>query len=263
MFASAIDTNLVAAFTKVLGANIATKIDDYTIDPADQGKVIEFTVAAKTLTLLAAATAGANFPLLIVNNSSGLLTVDADGAETINGSATALLRAGDSLLISCDGSKWIGALTSENTAALGAYKASDTSRSTTTRTADPDLQISGIEANVAYAFDAVIFVQSDDINGNIQWEWQIGTGGVLTGNIITSVSIDNPGFNAEQSDIYTWANTPIVGLGSLNLTSIRLTGTFHFTGTPSAAMTFNWALFTAGAGDTTVKAGSYIRMKKL
>lgn len=61
-----------------------------------------------TVTLLAAATAGDGFTVTIKNvGSAGVITIDADGTETIDGSLTATLTSQyDALKLACDGSNW-------------------------------------------------------------------------------------------------------------------------------------------------------------
>jgi hypothetical protein len=44
---------------------------------------------------------------VIVNSGGGIVTVDPDGAETINGATTGTLKAGDSVTIISTGTNWI------------------------------------------------------------------------------------------------------------------------------------------------------------
>ena len=61
-----------------------------------------------TITLLAAATAGDGFELIIKNvGSSGSITIDGNASETIDGGLTAILTTQyESITIVCDGSNW-------------------------------------------------------------------------------------------------------------------------------------------------------------
>jgi hypothetical protein len=85
----------------------SSKSATYAMLAADKGSEINFTTAGVTLTLLAAATAG-NGAVIGVRNSasSGDVTIDPSGAETLDGLATRLLRPGDYVLLRCDGSAW-------------------------------------------------------------------------------------------------------------------------------------------------------------
>lgn len=85
----------------------SNKSASYTMLGADKGSEINFTTAGVTFNLLAAATAG-NGAVIGVRNSasSGDVTIDPNGAETLDGLAARLLRPGDCVLLRCDGSAW-------------------------------------------------------------------------------------------------------------------------------------------------------------
>lgn len=59
-----------------------------------------------TLNLISAATVGNNYFIAVRNNGGGDLTVDAAGTETIDGSATLVLRPGESTSLITDGMTW-------------------------------------------------------------------------------------------------------------------------------------------------------------
>lgn len=65
--------------------------------------------AALTLTLIAAATAEEGFYFLVTNASSGNVTIDPDGAETIDGASTFTLYPNDSVIVICNGTAWFTA----------------------------------------------------------------------------------------------------------------------------------------------------------
>src|SRR5687768_2345615 len=64
---------------------VLAKAANYTLALRDFGKLIDATSATWTLTLLAAATATDGFWFDIRNSGTGIVTVDADAAETIDG----------------------------------------------------------------------------------------------------------------------------------------------------------------------------------
>jgi hypothetical protein len=83
----------------------ATKSAGYTLLTTDRGKLIDCT-AALEIELLAAATAGAGFFFLVKANG-GAVTLDPNGVEEINGSATSLVVAdGTSAIVACNGTAW-------------------------------------------------------------------------------------------------------------------------------------------------------------
>ena len=59
------------------------------------------------MSLTAAATLGAGFNVTIFNTGTGAITIDPNGAETIDGVATIILRTGEGTQIICDGTNWL------------------------------------------------------------------------------------------------------------------------------------------------------------
>lgn len=100
-----VNTNLGSAVDKLSGG-ITSVSNDYTVLAGDQGKTIVMTAAAKTITTLAAATAGSPFRFWISNTSSGDCTLDGNAAETIDGALTVTIPSGRGLMVETDGSNW-------------------------------------------------------------------------------------------------------------------------------------------------------------
>jgi hypothetical protein len=75
-----------------------------TIVASDHGGIIEATSGTFSLAATAAATLGLGFWCIVFNSGTGTVTVDPDGAELIDGAATAGMGHGVSLLIFCTGS---------------------------------------------------------------------------------------------------------------------------------------------------------------
>lgn len=93
----------------------ATKSAGYTLLTTDRGKLIDCT-AALEIELLAAATAGAGFFFLVKANG-GAVTLDPNGVEEINGSATSLVVAdGTSAIVVCSGTAWFAIVALSSTA---------------------------------------------------------------------------------------------------------------------------------------------------
>ncbi|NEJ01665.1 hypothetical protein [Rhizobium ruizarguesonis] len=88
-----------AAFDKA--SVYAAKSGDYTALASDDNAVHRFTAAA-TLTLSAAATLGANWHYCVIADG-GDVTIDPNGAETIDGAATLVIKNGYSVEIICSG----------------------------------------------------------------------------------------------------------------------------------------------------------------
>lgn len=79
----------------------AAKSGNYTAVVADRGKLIHFTAAA-TLTLTTAVTLTAGWWIMVRARGADIV-IDPNGAELINGTATQIIRDGDSAYILCDG----------------------------------------------------------------------------------------------------------------------------------------------------------------
>lgn len=92
-----------------LGAPLSSyvvKSGAYTAVAGDKGKTFDCT-GTWTFGLLAAATAGDGFTLAIRNGGTGVITVDPNLTETIDGGATLTINAGESLILYCTGTAWI------------------------------------------------------------------------------------------------------------------------------------------------------------
>jgi len=106
----------VTAFGRIFGNNISTHASNYTILTTDQGKFFQGT-ATLTFTLPNVASAGTSFVLAIINTGSGIVTVDGATSETINGSTTIILDPNDAIILTCNGSLWIGSVVRDDLSA--------------------------------------------------------------------------------------------------------------------------------------------------
>lgn len=87
--------------TPTLGLNTGTA--SITIDGTDQAKIVELTGStARTFLITAAATLGANWWCIVINNSTAELTLDGNGSE-LDGLANYICYPGEMRLIQCTG----------------------------------------------------------------------------------------------------------------------------------------------------------------
>ena len=84
---------------------VDAKSANYTVIAGDAGKALSCT-STFTLSLTAAATLGNGFVVGIVNAGAGVITIDPDDSETIDGRATIKVYAGERFDIVCDGTTW-------------------------------------------------------------------------------------------------------------------------------------------------------------
>ena len=78
----------------------------YTVLTTDGGKVFNCTSGTFTVSLTAAATLGSGFNCWIWNTGTGVITIDPNAAETIDGVATLTLQAGEGMQVVCTGTNW-------------------------------------------------------------------------------------------------------------------------------------------------------------
>ena len=104
-YADAINSAITSAFAKNFLNSISTHSAGYTILAGDRGKLLDCSNTI-TIDLMAATTAGAGFAIAIRNAGSGVITIDGDGSETINGSATLVLQVNGWAILESDGSNW-------------------------------------------------------------------------------------------------------------------------------------------------------------
>lgn len=78
----------------------------YTLAVRDFGKLIDATSGTWTLTLMAAATATDGFWFECRNSGTGVITIDGDSSETIDGLTTIEVHPGEFVRLQCNGTLW-------------------------------------------------------------------------------------------------------------------------------------------------------------
>lgn len=102
---------------------VAAKSANYTLGVADHERVMSCT-SSFTLLLTAAATLGDGWRCAVRNDGTGIVTIDGDGSEQIDGATTVLLGPGESCLVYCTGSafKTIGRREGSQTFAFNVHR---------------------------------------------------------------------------------------------------------------------------------------------
>lgn len=90
-----------------LGAVYVAKTAAYSVVAADRGKAFDATTGTWTLSLLAVASAGNGFSVILRNSGTGTITVDPSGAEQVDGAATIIVAPGRAVLLICTGTAWV------------------------------------------------------------------------------------------------------------------------------------------------------------
>ena len=102
-------SNTNSAFGKVVGgAGVTTSNTDYTVQAGDQGKLVKMT-GGSTLTTADATVVGAPFVHAFSNLSSGSITLDGNGSQTIDGLASITIPTGAGGFLWTDASNWFTA----------------------------------------------------------------------------------------------------------------------------------------------------------
>jgi hypothetical protein len=106
-FAAAVNSAISTAFGKIIGgAGTVSSAISYTVLSADQGKTVIATVAGITITTPDATSVGAPFVFGFLNNTSGNITLDGNGSQTIDGQTTVTVPAGAGGMLTTDGTNW-------------------------------------------------------------------------------------------------------------------------------------------------------------
>lgn len=99
------DTDDARAALQVLMGGSASKSTTYTALTSDNGKVLDCS-GTFTVTLPAAASAGAGFTLGVYNSGAGTITVDGNLSETVDDVTSVTVEAGKLKVFWCNGSEW-------------------------------------------------------------------------------------------------------------------------------------------------------------
>ena len=94
---------------------VTSTASNFTADATYRAKTIVWTGGVGTISLSAAATLGDDWFVLVRNGGSGLLTIDPNGAELINGAANLAMQIDDSAIICCSGSAFFTVGLGQNT----------------------------------------------------------------------------------------------------------------------------------------------------
>lgn len=104
---ASINSNILAAFGKVVGgAGVNSQGVSYAVVSGDQGKLVRATASGLTLTFPDATSVGSPFVFGLLNSSAGNITLAGASAQTINGSTSITMAAGDGYQAFTDGSNW-------------------------------------------------------------------------------------------------------------------------------------------------------------
>lgn len=88
-----------------LGGVVSTRSANYTVTASDRGAAIACS-GTFTLALTSAATLGPGFLFAVINSGTGIITVDPDGVETLDGRPSLQIQPNSSAVLISTGSAW-------------------------------------------------------------------------------------------------------------------------------------------------------------
>lgn len=94
------------ATTDATSSGYVAKTTNYTVVAGDARYLIDATSGTWTLTLTAAATLGSGFTFRFRNTGTGIITIDPNSSETVDGNTTIKVYPGEAFDIVCDGSNF-------------------------------------------------------------------------------------------------------------------------------------------------------------
>lgn len=162
----------------------AEKSGNYTAVAADNRGTLRFTAAA-TLSLTAAATLGSAWRTTVINSSSGLVTIDPNASETVNGTATAVIGAGQTATIVCNGTAFFADIHSDPLSGpqlQGFYTGLALTTNAGDATNDVDIAVGAAASDVSPYY---LMQLTGALTKRIDASWAVGTnqGGLDTGAV--------------------------------------------------------------------------------
>lgn len=181
-----VDTQIAAVTQNA--EKISTQSGNYTALLADKATSFRFTASA-TLSLTAAATLGSNW-WCEVWATNGNVTIDPNGAETINGSATLIIQTGQSAKVFCTGTQffaWVVSDSLNGPQLQGYYFGLGLSTNATDTANDIDIAVGSAAADTSpYALMQLNTALTKRIDAN--WAAGNNQGGLDTGSVSASAT---------------------------------------------------------------------------
>jgi hypothetical protein len=232
---------------------------------ASGGALITRTAGTVPLIARGAASQSADIFRVENNSSTSHLRVDSTGATTFaqpatfSSSVTAASATVSGTLTASAAVNVAGVINDS----MSAIKSSDTTRTSSSLTADPELSISIPNANALYRFEAFLIIYGDGDNDiNVQFSDVSGSGGGWTPiNYFSGAS----GTSGSPELVNTaWGGTRVFGLHPNGITQygIHVMGGMKTNGS-SGTITLNWGTSVAGGDGTTVGLGSWMKAERL
>ena len=172
-FVESVNSNVLAAFTQILGGAVSQEASNFTITSADRGK---FFICSNNITVSfdPANSIGSNFCVAIQKaDVANTVTIDPDGSETIDGNTTLVLRRlREAVIVTCDGSNFFTA----TTPASALVSRGQIDGMTLTIGTDTDHDIDVAAGQFADATNSLTLDNTATITKQIDVDWAEGSG---------------------------------------------------------------------------------------
>lgn len=249
----------------------AAKTSAYTVVATDRGSLIDCTSGTFTLAFQACATLGADWSCYIRNSGTGVITLDPNGAETIDGAATFALNPNRTMIVQCDGATLRTALTVIKQTRMPIFSAASATATPVTNLEDIANGVSystGLAVVLNFCYGNGLFVADGGSSASVAtspdgvtWtlrtmpstkNWRVEYDGTnfLASDVGSTTSI------ASSVDGVTWiaatnlpggasnSTSPLVGIGGTWLVKATTAGTFY----RSVNLGVSWTTETSAAG---------------
>jgi len=260
---------------------INNKTAAYTVVSGDLGEIINCTANTFTVSLTAAATLGSGFNCWVWNTGTGVITIDPNGAETIDGRSTLILRQGEGLQIVCNGANWetgdkktmrgyaenIQAgnarptASGANSVAIGTSGAGASTASGSASVAIGSLAVSGSSFSLALGYDANVNTgdYSSSIGANSAGSGSRATSGAGAMSLGGSYASGVDSFAAaisSNSNAYGAKNTGALAAGNLANSTQQHSIAFGFAAASTGQYSIAFGAFSSASGSGSVALGS-------
>jgi len=246
--------------TGQFGFAVVSKTASYTVLVADRGTSFHVT-GASTITLPAVNTAKDGFALAVSNNGSAFVLVDGNASELINTETVVVLAPGGSIIMVCDGTRWVGTVQHGSSMFVEKVKTVDQPKTEETTLADDStLVVAALPADTIFRIECWIIVTCVSSVPDIQWSFGRSQTPQASKYQFTITQEDATQLFDVEDSLNTIRNTPLDGT---NDKVIKFEGMIHTHPTLTTDFAFRWAQQTTSTAQLIVKLGSWLRLTKL
>ena len=259
--AEAINAQTLTAFGNIFGNSHSTKATHYTVIASDIGTFIEVTAAAN-ISLLPVSTAGQGFPLAIINTGSGVVTIDPNSTELINGALTATLQPDEWTILTCDGASWLAIGDATDTREVEKFRVSTVTKANDTSVgADTELADISLSTSSSYRVDG--FLKCNQNVGNLSFGLLVTQAIFADSSAIMWEAEDESGVRATGFEKNISTIIPVTTMTDGEDFIVKFRAMFFTAGSSGSTLSVRWAQETSSANPTSLYLGSWLQAKRI